>query len=94
MGELQIGRVIEGQPEAVGKMQGRRPAVSVGMRVGRDVEQRKIGKRGIAEGHIDTAPANGDRQAVGDFETPKGACAPFSATLSNIWRTASVVSSA
>jgi len=51
MGKLQIGRVVEGKFEPVGKMQGRRPAVGVGMRVGRDVEQRKIGKCGIAERH-------------------------------------------
>src|SRR4029077_3607816 len=74
IGKLQIGGGVEGQAEPVGKLQGRRPAVSVGMRVGRDVEQRKIGKCGIAERHIDTAPANRGRQAVGDFETPKCGC--------------------
>src|SRR5690242_8506308 len=71
MGKLQISRVIEGEAEPVGEMQGRRPAVSVGMGIDRDVEQRKIGKGRIAERHIDAAPANSDRQAASDFETPE-----------------------
>jgi hypothetical protein len=41
------------------------------MRVGRNVEQRKVGKGRVTELDIDAPPANGNHQAVGDFETPE-----------------------
>lgn len=38
------------------------------MRIGRDVEQRKIGESRITELDTGATAANGDGQAVGDFE--------------------------
>src|SRR6516162_1890567 len=52
-------------------MQRRRPAVCVGMRICRNVEQSKISKGRVAKLRTDPAPAYRDRQAVGDFEPPE-----------------------
>ena len=61
MRELQIGRIVERQAEPVGWIQGRRPAVGVRSRIGRNVEHRKIDECRVPQPDIDATPTNGDR---------------------------------
>jgi hypothetical protein len=78
LGEFQIGRVVKGEPVAIGKEQRLAPRLVVGLRVYRNFEQGQIGKASTAKLRIDPIPAHSHGQAVRHLKPPEawyyGAC--------------------
>ena len=69
--QLQIGCIVKRQTEATGQMQRFAPGSAIGVPIGADVEQRKVGEGCATEVVVDTAATGGHGQAVGDLEPPE-----------------------
>lgn len=70
-GKLQVGRIIDGEAEVIGKVQRFGPGLGIGLLVSGDVQESEISECGLAEFRVDASTADGHCQAVGDLKSPE-----------------------
>ena len=71
LGKLQVGRIIDGEAEVIGKVQRFGPGLGIGLLVSSDVQEGEISERSPAEFRVDASAADGHCQAVGDLKSPE-----------------------